>query len=52
MKYLIADFVTEYDVKYENLKNLLNPFEYTGERDTEIKLDVSGGCLVQMKLKH
>ena len=51
MKYLIADFVTEYDVKYENLKNLLNPFEYTGERDTEIKLDVSDDRINKLLLK-
>lgn len=41
MKYLIADFVTEFEPRYDILKNLAEPFEYYGDRETEIKLNVS-----------
>lgn len=40
-KYLIADFVTEYTAKYDNLKELSKPFEYEGERSADIKLNIS-----------
>lgn len=41
MKYLIADLVTEYNPEYEYLKKLSEPFEYLGNRDTDIKLLLS-----------
>lgn len=41
MKYLIADFVAEFEPRYDILKNLAEPFEYYGDRETEIKLNVS-----------
>lgn len=41
MKYLIADFVTEFEPKFNVLKNLAKPFEYNGNRETEMKLSVS-----------
>ena len=41
MKYLIADLVTELNPKYSNLKNLAQPFEYSGERETDISISLS-----------
>ena len=41
MKYLIADFVTEFDPKYKVLDMLTKSFEYHGERETDIKLNIS-----------
>ena len=41
MKYLIADLVTEFTIKYEEFKQLAKPFEYHGDRETDIKLSVS-----------
>ena len=41
MRYLIADLVTELNPKYSNLKNLAQPFEYSGERETDISISLS-----------
>lgn len=41
MKYIIADLVTEFEPKYENLRNLAKPFEYCGDRKPDISLSVS-----------
>ena len=41
MKYLIADLVTEFEPKHSNLKNLAQPFEYSGERETDISISLS-----------
>lgn len=41
MKYLIADLVTEFEPKHSNLKNLAKPYEYFGDRNTDISLSVS-----------
>lgn len=41
MKYLIADLVTEFSPKYNNLKNMAEPFAYSGNRETQINLTVS-----------
>lgn len=41
MKYLIADLITEFEPKHSNLINLAKPFEYFGNRKTDISLSVS-----------
>ena len=41
MKYHIADLVTEMEPKHSNLKILAEPFEYCGDRNTDIFLSVS-----------
>ena len=41
MKYLIADLATEMEPKHSNLKILAKPFEYCGDRNTDISLSVS-----------
>lgn len=41
MKYLIADLVTEMEPKYSYLQTLAKPFEYYGDRNTDISLSVS-----------
>lgn len=41
MKYLIADLVTEFEPKYSKIKKLALPFEYNGNRQTDISLSVS-----------
>ena len=41
MKYLIADLRTEIEPKHSNLINLAKPFEYSGDRKTDISLSVS-----------
>ena len=41
MKYLIADLVTEMEPKYDHFRNLAKPFEYCGDRNTDISLSVS-----------
>lgn len=41
MKYLIADLVTEMELKYDHFRNLAKPFEYSGDRNTDISLSVS-----------
>ncbi len=41
MKYLIADLVTEYTPKYDNLKKLSESFLYSGSRETQMKLSVT-----------
>ncbi len=51
MKYLIADFVTEYEPKYEKLKNLSKPFEYNGSRDTDISLNVTDEAISKLLKK-
>ncbi len=51
MKYLIADFVTEYEPKYEKLKNLSNRFEYKGSRETEIRLSVTDEAIEKLLIK-
>lgn len=45
MRYLIADFVTEFEPKYKVLDALAKSFEYFGERETEIKLNISENTL-------
>ena len=51
MKYLIADLVTEFEPKYSNLKNLAQPFEYSGERKTDISIHLSDEYLTSMLKK-
>ena len=41
MKYLIADLVTEFTPKYDNLKSLAEPFKYNGSREADIKISVT-----------
>ena len=41
MKYLIADLVTEFEPKYSNFKNLAKPYEYFGDRKTDISISLS-----------
>lgn len=41
MKVLIADLVTELDPRFDNTIKLAKPFEYDGERQTDIKLRVT-----------
>ena len=41
MKYLIADLVTEMELKYDHFRNLAKPFEYSGDGNTDISLSVS-----------
>ena len=41
MKLLIADLVTEFDPCFDNTIKLAEPFEYHGERQTDIKLRVT-----------
>ena len=41
MKYCIADIITDINPKYENLINLAKPFEYSGDRGTQIKLSAT-----------
>lgn len=41
MKYLIADLVTEMEPKHSYLKSLAKPFEYSGNRETDVKLFLS-----------
>lgn len=41
MKYLIAELVTEIEPKYDNLRNLAKPFEYYGNKKTDISLSVT-----------
>ncbi len=41
MKYLIADLVTEFQPRFDNLKNLAKPFLYCGDRASDLKLKVS-----------
>lgn len=48
MKYLIADFVTEYESKYEKLKNLSEPFEYNGSRESELRLNVTDEAIAKL----
>lgn len=40
-RYLIADFVTEFTPKYDNLKKLSEPFLYNGNMPTDIKIKVT-----------
>ena len=42
MRYLIADLVTEINPRYDNTKQLAKPFEYDGERETDVVIEVSG----------
>lgn len=41
MKYLIADLVTEFTIKYSENLEFAKPFEYHGGRETDIKLSLS-----------
>lgn len=41
MRYLIAGLVTEFEPRYDNLRDLAAPFAYDGERATDITLCVS-----------
>lgn len=40
MKYLIADLVTEFTVKYDGFNRFARLFEYNGDRKTDIKISV------------
>ena len=51
MRYLIADFVTEFNAKYDNTKRLAEPFIYCGERETDFCLEVSENYLQQLMSK-
>lgn len=41
MKYLIADLVTEFEPKHSNLITLAKPFEYFGDRKSDISISLS-----------
>lgn len=41
MKYLIADLVTEFTVKYDDFNRFAKLFEYSSDRKTDIKISVS-----------
>lgn len=45
MRYLIADLVTEYAPRFDNLKNFSAPFAYNGDRPTDISISVSDSRL-------
>jgi hypothetical protein len=47
-RYLIADFITEFNPKYDNLKSLAKPFEYSGSRPTDIKLNITDEHLADL----
>ncbi len=48
MKYLIADFVTEFTPQFNYLLNLAKPFEYFGNRQTDIVLDVKSDYIEKL----
>lgn len=48
MKYLIADFVTEFKPRFSHLSNLVKPFEYLGSRQTDIFLDVKSDYIEKL----
>ena len=41
LKYLIADLVTEFSPKFDNLKKLCEAFIYNGNRSIDVNLSVS-----------
>ena len=41
MRYLIADLVTEINPRYENTKQLAEPFLYNGDRETDVVIEAS-----------
>lgn len=51
MRYLIADLVTEFSPKYDNLNQLCEPFIYKGARSTDIKLSVSDEYIEKLHKK-
>ena len=48
MKYIIADFIVEYEPKYDNLTKLSKPFLYNGNKETEINLNVSDNSIKKL----
>lgn len=54
MKYLIADLVTELTPKYELLNSFAEKFKYSGDRLTDITLDVSQTHIDRLlkRMKH
>lgn len=51
MKYLIADFATEFEPKHSNLKSLAKPFEYNGKKEAEICLNLSDDYINKLHSK-
>ncbi|MGN0450167.1 MAG: hypothetical protein ACI4G0_07440 [Ruminococcus sp.] len=51
MKYLIADLVTEMEPKYSYLQTLAKPFEYFGDRESEISITLSDEYINSMQKK-
>lgn len=51
MKYLIADLVTEFEPKHSHLKKLAKPFEYFGDRKTDITVSLSDEYINSMLKK-
>lgn len=51
MKYLIADLVTEFKPKFDSLKTLSKPFEYLGNRQTDISLSATEDEILAMQKK-
>ena len=47
-RYLIADFVTEINIKYDRLRNLATPFLYEGSRETDLVLTVDPKYIEQL----
>ncbi|MBQ7744957.1 MAG: hypothetical protein IJT85_05240 [Ruminococcus sp.] len=51
MRYLIADLVTEFTPRYDETRRLAEPFEYNGERKTDIRLNISEKYLSNLMSK-
>lgn len=51
MRYLIADLVTEFNPKYDDLKATAKPFEYFGSRKTDISISASQNDLDSLHKK-
>lgn len=51
MKYKIAEFITEFEPRFDNLKNLAKPFEYYGSETTDLKLTISDEYLDRLLKK-
>ena len=51
MRCLIAGLMTEFEPRYDETVKLAKPFEYEGERETDISLSVSDEELENLQKK-
>lgn len=51
MRFLIADLVVEYDLKYDRLKRLTFPFIYNGDLPTDIRLKFTEESIINLHSK-